>query len=345
MFHYKVIRMVKHLVFAGGGIRCVSFIGSLEVLAKHNLLNDTKHYWGNSAGALVATCLSLKTPLSKLRTIFESTDFTKFRDFDLANLMSIGTSWGMDSGMSFVKSLKNILEDIKPGSSQYTLQEIPELHITATDLTDTKPVILDSKSYPTLKLIDALRASTSIPFFYTPFRNPIDNHLLIDGAVVCNFPWILLPKDIDLNDAIGFDFQSFDPSKEPSNFSEFIPTILNFKDTYWRSEKLKPKHPNIIRFDVRDFPAWHFGLDLKDRNELTKIGASTTENWLTSRSVKETEQTNRVSAPQNTPELTPPSGCTGEVSESHERCSSHKVPCLHQRPRQLLKPSCRRWSL
>jgi predicted acylesterase/phospholipase RssA len=337
--------MVKHLVFAGGGIRCLSFIGSLEVLAKHNFLNDTKHFWGNSAGALVATCLSLKTPLPKIRAIFETTDFTKFRDFDITNLMSFGTNWGLDSGAAFVKSLKLILEDIKPGSSQYTLQELPELHIAVTDLTDTKPLILDSKSYPTLKLVDALRASTSIPFFYMPFRNPLNNHLLIDGAVACNFPWIMLPQTVDLDDAIGFDFSSADTTKEPNSFAEYIPKILNFRDTYWRSTNFKPKHPNIIRFDVRAFPSWHFAIDANDKQELINIGADTTELWFTSRSVKEIAQMNRACAPQNTPLQGSQMGHTSELSGNLVHSSWHKAPYSHLHSQPLLKQACRRWSL
>ena len=337
--------MVKHLVFAGGGIRCLSFVGSLEILAKNNLLNDTKHFWGNSAGALVATCLSLKAPLPKIRTIFETTDFTKFRDFDISNLMSFGSKWGLDTGASFVKQVKCILEDIKPGSSEYTLQELPDLHITATDLTDSKPVILDSKSYPNLKLIDALRASTSIPFFYMPFKNPINNHLLIDGAVACNFPWILLPESIDLNDAIGFNFASFDDLKEPSTLPEYIHKVLNFRDTYWRQKKYKPKHHNIINFDVRAFPSWHFAIDIKDRIELFNIGIDTTESWLISRSVKETVQTNQVSVPQNILGQEPQRDHINELLDNPVHSSLSKAPYFHQRLQKLSKLSYRRWSL
>ena len=337
--------MVKHLVFAGGGIRCITFIGSLEVLARNNLINEANQFWGNSAGALVATCLSLKVPLPKLRTIFETTDFTKFRDIDLNNLMTFGTNWGLDSGNSFIKSLNSILEDIKPGASQYTLQEIPNLHITATDLTDSKPIILDSKSYPNLKLIDALRASTSIPIFYMPFRNPLNNHLLIDGAVACNFPWILLPKTIDLNDAIGFDFCSPDLQKEPTSLYEYIPKILNFRENYWSSDNLKVKHPNIIRFDVKDFPSWHFSIDKNDRKELIEIGETTTEHWIISHSGKETEQKNHDPSDQNTPLQVPRGGHINESLGTHECSASHKVPYFHQHSRQRSKPFYRRWSL
>jgi len=154
------------------------------------------------SGAIFATFMSLKLPIPKIRQIFDTMDFTKFRDIELSNIVSFGNKWGLDSGDAFIANITNLLEQAKPGLSSYTLQEMPGLHITASDLTDTKIVVLDAKTSPTLKLIDALRASTSIPFFYVPFRNPINGHILVDGAVGCNFPWVLLPSDRDRKEAL-----------------------------------------------------------------------------------------------------------------------------------------------
>ena len=333
----------KHLVFAGGGPRCLSLLGSLEVLNKHKLLDNVKQYWGNSAGALMATMLSLNVPLPRIRQAFYDLDFTKFRDIDLGNIVSFGTNWGLDSGEAFIKNLKLILEDLKPGSSEYTLQELPNLHITASDLTVTKPVILDSKSFPTLKLVDALRASTSIPFFYMPFRNPINNHLLVDGAVACNFPWILLPESIK-KEAIGFDYKISDTSKEPANLSEFIPKILNFRDRCWRADLLK-EHENVIVFNITGFPAWHLALKKEDRDELIKIGTETAEKWVNSRSDLGKTQTPPLSSGLNTPLIVCPSshkdGLSGNplsLSQQQPQDPCRGLPLRSSR-------AFRRWSL
>ena len=101
--------MAKHLVFAGGGPRAVSFLGAIEILQKHNMLTNVKHYWGNSAGALMATCMSLNTTTAELRRVFFDMDFTKFRDFDINNIMSFSTRWGLDSGDAFTKNIKWLL--------------------------------------------------------------------------------------------------------------------------------------------------------------------------------------------------------------------------------------------
>jgi predicted acylesterase/phospholipase RssA len=346
--------MVRHLVFAGGGARCLAFMAALDVLRKKQCLNKVKDFWGNSAGALVATMMALNVPSPKLKHIMTTLNFTRFRDIDLGNIVSFGDNWGLDSGEAMKNTLRELLEDIKPGASQYTMQEVPGLHITAADLTATKPVILDSTTFPTLKLVDALRASTSIPFFYIPFRNPINNHILVDGAVACNFPWILLPSDKDRAEALGFDFTIVDYSKEPESLSEFVPKILNFRESCWGSDKFKPRGPNIIRFNVRGFPAWHLAVKPEDRAELFQIGETTVNSWLTEvgadwlltlHTASRTPQTGPVCARLQTPEQGRPLSQEGELSGSHG-CSSPEQPRGSVRDLSSQRRlSSRRWSV
>jgi len=337
--------MPKHLVFAGGGPRTLVFLSSIEVLTKHKLLEGVKNYWGNSSGALLATLLSINAPLPKIRSVFENFDFTKLRDIELSNIMAFGENWGLDSGTAFYKGVKEVLEDIKPGSSDYTLQEVPALHITATDLTAGKPVILDSKSAPTLKVIDALRASTSIPFFYVPFRNPINNHIMVDGAVGCNFPWMLLPSDKDRNDALGFDYHTNSTHDGVVNLSDFISGILHFRDRMWNSSVLKPVGPNILRFHVTGFPAWHLALKKEDRDELFTIGRTETEAWVTQHSSSKTAAVPVTSARPRTLQQPDPSGRTGLPSGSRGHSPPSSTP--YQSPHSPFEYplSKRRWSV
>ena len=335
----------KHLVFAGGGPRCLSFLGALEVLHTKKVFNTVSNYWGNSAGAIVATFMSMKIPMPKLRTIFETLDFTRFRDIDLTNIVSFGETWGLDSGEAFTKHMKELLEVAKPGSSHYTLQELPGLHIAAADLTETKMVILDGTTFPTLKVVDALRASTSIPFFYRPFRNPVNGHLLVDGAIGANFPWALLPSDEDRKAAIGFNFKIYDVSKEPQSLSEFIPKILNFRESCRKLDSSKIiDEPNIINFNVRGFPAWHLALKKSDRDELISIGEKTIQEWLlTLNSAEGKTQTLSDCALQHTqPSVNPSSKL---LSDSPLRQHQQRRQGESQGLPTLCSQSGRRWSV
>ena len=345
--------MLRHLVIAGGGPRCVTFVGAIDVLHRLPHFAGIRDYWGNSAGAILATLLSLKISYAKIYNAFSTIDFTKYRDVDLNNIMGFSTHWGIDSGDAFVKNLRLMLEEAKPGSSEYTLQEIPGLHITCTDLTDTKPVVLDSVSFPTLKLVDALRASASIPFFFRPFRNPINGHLLVDGGVACNFPWIYLPNEEAKATAIGLDFAAT-VNREPTSLGEYIPKILHFREQYWNITRNKPIGPNIIRFTINGFPAWHLNLNGKDRDELFQIGRSTTERWLIEGgtawlSTLHSGPGSSGSRPESDPRCTlqpeHQSGKTGELSGN--LLSSHR---LQARGSPLGLPllcprSSRRWSV
>lgn len=335
----------KHLVFAGGGPRCLAFLGSVDFLKTKNMFRNVSDYWGNSAGALLATFLSLETPLPKLKSVFEDLDFTRFRDIDLGNIVSFGEKWGLDSGEAFYIEMKKLLEDIKPGSSQYTLHDLPGLHIAAADLTETQMVILDAKSFPELKLIDALRATTSIPFFYRPFRNPINNHLLVDGAVGMNFPWALLPSDEDRKSALGFNFKISSDSDEPKSLSEFIPKILNFKESCRKKNGSKNTivEPNIIYFHIKGYPPWHLSIRQQDRANLFSTGRAITETWFNS----------------HFPEgmLVTPHECVGQSTQHSYLHSSKQLlgtrECLLQQPHQAVtqgSPSLcsqpyRRWSV
>jgi predicted acylesterase/phospholipase RssA len=334
----------KHLVFAGGGAKCLSFLGAIEVLHKADTFKQVSHYWGTSAGAIVATFMCLKIPMPKLRSMFETLEFTRFRDIDLANIVTFGDKWGLDSGDAFIRHMKELLESAQPGASHYTMQELPGLHITTADITDTKIVVLDGTTFPTLKLVDALRASTSIPFFYRPFRNPINNHLLVDGGVGYNFPWVLLPTDEDRKSALGFNFKKVISSNEPESLSEYIPRILTFREMARKIDSGENNtSPNIIDFNITGFPSWHLNLKQSDKDELFKVGKSAAEKWINSHSDGEMRQRPHTSSHQDIQSKNCPSST--QLLGTHE-FQHQPLPQDQTQGSPSLPPrSYRRWSV
>ena len=47
--------ILKNLVFEGGGVKGIAFVGALQQLYKHNLLTNIVNVAGTSAGSGVAT--------------------------------------------------------------------------------------------------------------------------------------------------------------------------------------------------------------------------------------------------------------------------------------------------
>ena len=52
-------RQFRNLVFEGGGVKGIAYVGAWEVLQKKGILKDIKRVGGTSAGAINALLLAL----------------------------------------------------------------------------------------------------------------------------------------------------------------------------------------------------------------------------------------------------------------------------------------------
>ena len=81
-------RIWRNMVFQGGGIKGLAYVGVLEAFENQRALgyNPIDQLWrvgGTSAGAITATLLALNISLSELKELMSATDFSDFlEDFD-----------------------------------------------------------------------------------------------------------------------------------------------------------------------------------------------------------------------------------------------------------------------
>ena len=85
----------RNLVFEGGGVKGIAYVGALEVLDKEGILKDIKRVAGTSAGALVAVLIGLGYSAKELKDILWSINFQNFLD----------SSWGV------IRNTKRFIED------------------------------------------------------------------------------------------------------------------------------------------------------------------------------------------------------------------------------------------
>jgi predicted acylesterase/phospholipase RssA len=288
----------KRLLFAGGGTRCLAFLPTLQCLEKEEILTDVNEWWGTSAGALVATLLALTKACGSIREILKNIDFAKFRDVCIMNLVQLTSSWGLDDGISLLKEVTRLMESAKPGSSNYTMTDVKGLHIVVADLNLHQTVVISSENFPTLKVVDAIRASMSLPIFYKPFKCPINGHYWVDGGLRAHFPWHCLKSDDQCKESLGFNFEKT-WSDGPATFSEFMFSMLHFDEPVKSREiKLKWKK-NIIWFASPPFPAWYVRLLEDDIDILERIGNEAFEKWF--RAYSKTEENPRSSSHRRIP--------------------------------------------
>lgn len=69
----------KNLVFEGGGVKCIAYVGAIELLEQRGILKDIERLGGTSAGAINAVPLGCGYSNSERLEIFRKLNFESFK--------------------------------------------------------------------------------------------------------------------------------------------------------------------------------------------------------------------------------------------------------------------------
>jgi predicted acylesterase/phospholipase RssA len=341
----------KRLVFSGGGTRCLVFLPALRILEARGHLTAVNEWWGTSAGSLCAALLAITRSATRVDEIMQGAEYVKFRDVSLMNMMNIQTAWGMDDGRGLLQEIEVVLEKAESGASRKTLSDVSGLHLVVADLNVYKSVVCSAANYPTLRVADAIRASMSLPIFYTPFRCPVDGHIWVDGGLRQGFPWECLPSDAARRESLGFAFERSWHGGGPTTFMEYIFSMVHFDDPV-RTHKMKTAWAaNILWFQTPPFPPWYVRLREDDFTILRTLGEAGAHAWLAATAATSTQRSSPGTggSPLSSED---PSTPTRENPHGRDESSDNRPPFLHMsqdrpfRDSQSGRPrSSRRWSL
>ena len=187
------------LVLEGGGALGLAHLGVLKWLEENRIPVDA--IAGSSMGALVggtyATGESPEQIANLIRSIhwhevlrgitpYEDLSFRRKQDRqDYPNAFEFGLKQGakFPSGFNSGQQVGLILDRVGlPYSEMKSFDELPiPFRCVATDLVSAKSYVFDHGS-----LAEAMRASMSLPAFFTPVRE--GNHLWVDGGILDNLP-------------------------------------------------------------------------------------------------------------------------------------------------------------
>lgn len=164
----KTNKTTVSLVLGSGGARGLAHIGVVRWLEENNF--EIKSIAGCSIGSLIGGVYAAGK-LDQLENWMRS--LTKL---DIATLLDL--SWGsggLFKGDKIINTLIDLLEDIQ-------IEELPIPYTAvAADIITEKEVWINSGS-----LFDAIRASVSLPLFFTPVK--YKDSILIDGGVLNPVP-------------------------------------------------------------------------------------------------------------------------------------------------------------
>ena len=200
------------LVLEGGGVKGIALVGAIAVLEEHGYVFN--RVAGTSAGSIVGSLVAAGMSSTEMVELMRSLDYTSFSDkgpedrFPGGRLYSLLRQQGVYEGEYFKTWLGEILEargvrtfaDLRYEDPGMTLpaDQRYKLVVMASDVSvgrlrrlpwDYPDFGLEPAEVP---VVDAVRASMSIPFFFEPVR--VRNRLtdteiwLVDGGILSNFP-------------------------------------------------------------------------------------------------------------------------------------------------------------
>ena len=173
------------LALASGGARGSAHTGVLKVLEAEGI--PISAVAGSSIGAMVGGVYAAGVPIERIEQEWLNTNLPKV----VRSFLPTFPRAGLSSGGELLKYLHQLLGDV----------QIEELQIpfaaVGCDIDTGEAVILDRGS-----LVDAIRASVSIPGIFHPVR--WEGHLLVDGGLVEPLP-VRLCRDFDVDIVIGVD--------------------------------------------------------------------------------------------------------------------------------------------
>jgi len=203
------------LVLGSGGARGLAHVGVIRWLESNDFRIDSIS--GASMGALVGgiyACGKIDEYIDWLRAL---------SDLDVVRLLDISVGEG-----GFVRG-DRIIEALRGLVGEYRIEDLPLRYTAvASDIDAEKEVWLDSGP-----LFDAIRASISLPLFFTPAD--VDGRRLLDGGILNPVPIAPTFRDnTDLTIAVNLggpkqaETSLARPVEHPEVSGSFKETVTNF---------------------------------------------------------------------------------------------------------------------
>ena len=195
------IEKCKYISCCGAGLKGNCYIGIIEAFemffkSKRKISwqewtrTNIKGTCGSSAGALMALCINLGLTSKTMKKIMHPI-FMDARNLipnpDIGVLIS---NYGLDKGAV----IRNMITDALGARGlnnditfecMYDLTRI-DFCCTGTNLNSGTTVYFHKSTHPSMKVIDAIFISASVPLLFAPME--YDNEIYVDGALTANLP-------------------------------------------------------------------------------------------------------------------------------------------------------------
>ncbi|WP_297417485.1 patatin-like phospholipase family protein [Clostridium sp.] len=301
------IKTPEALVFSGGGIKGLAYVGALKALEEKQLFQKVKRFAGASAGAITAALLAIGMSADELDEQMSSVDFATFLQKSKVNIEALvdkplefclkapeviieeATKRGLCDGSVFVQWLTSMFK-LKGFDETTTFAQLyektgNELVIVLCYANCSKTVLAWHKSDETadMPIVTAVRGSMSIPFVFEPLI--WNNNTYVDGGTMYNYPIEVFDEEISPQKTLGFILSSHSSVLNPkrkedngilSHLGCIYDAIMNVSYEYcFRMEN----HHRTVFIDPAGIGTLDFKLTDEQKNSLKDNGYKATMDY------------------------------------------------------------------
>jgi NTE family protein len=199
----------ENLVFQGGGVKGIAYLGVLDVLNQVGISHNIKRVAGTSAGAISALLVALNLPFRATLYVANTLNYSKipkkssinvdipiniskyfdnvFEDFEC--VYRLITEYGWYSSEYIYRWLQKIIafqfnyfrkkppytfKDFKNFYIHKNRRPFKDLYITGTDMTTQSTVIFSYENTPNMEVAKAVLISISIPLYFESVNMEIE---------------------------------------------------------------------------------------------------------------------------------------------------------------------------
>ena len=256
----------KNLVFEGGGVKGIAYVGAMEVLDKEEILNNIERVAGTSAGAMVAVLVGLKYSADEVKDVLWHLNFKNFMDKScfIVNTNRLLKEYGWYKGDFFRKTMAELIER-KTGNGEITFGELAEtkeyreIYLVGANLSTGLTEVFSHKTTPQMKVADAARISMSIPLFFASIRGGKNKqHVYVDGGLLENYP-------IKTFDQI--DFIADENNMRRTEYYDII-NVKSLQKSKAKTEYVYNKETLGFRLDSQDEISMYLGQGVAECKEI-----------------------------------------------------------------------------
>jgi NTE family protein len=195
----------KNLALQGGGVWGITYAGAIAELDRLGVLQHIERVAGTSAGSIVALLVALRYTGEEIHQVIEALDYSKF--LDGGKIDQVARQYGYYKS-NFASELFRGWVQEKLGAEGATFTDLTDaggrdLKVYATNLNTRQIFEFSQYKTPNVALVDAVRASMSVPLFFTAVE--IEKRIYVDGGAVFDYPIMGFGKD-EIEFTLGLAF-------------------------------------------------------------------------------------------------------------------------------------------